>query len=80
MADWTGTCSERVALTDRILRYGVFYSQIDCLDGRRMVLIAILPPRYRGSDIALALFAGLDAILSSLKGGTRAALTWNRQI
>jgi hypothetical protein len=74
------TCVATISGTERILRYGVFYSHIAQLDNRRRLPILILPPRYRGSEVAIALFAGCDAMPSPLKGGMRAALTWVKQI
>ncbi|MDQ2822379.1 MAG: hypothetical protein M3Y65_18705 [Pseudomonadota bacterium] len=65
---------------ERILRYGVFYSDIAQLDNRRKLTILILPPRYRGSEVAVALFVGCKATPSPLKGGMRAALTWVKEI
>lgn len=65
---------------DRILRYGVFYSHIAQIDNRRWLPIVLLPPRYRGSEVAIGLFVGCAATPSALKGGLRAALSWVKQI
>ena len=69
-----------IAATNQILSYGVFYSQIVQLDKQRKMPILTLPPRYRGSEAAVALFAGCGATPSPLKGGMRAALAWLTQL
>lgn len=64
----------------RVLRHGVFYSQIVQARDRGSLPMVTLPPRYRGSETALAAFAACTATPSSLKGGLRGALAWLRQL
>jgi hypothetical protein len=65
-----------IPASKRILCHGVFYSHIAQLDNQHRLPLLVLPPRYRDSEGALALFIGCDAMPSALKGGIRAALTW----
>jgi hypothetical protein len=71
---------EMIAASNRILVYGVFYLHILQLDHKNRIAIAALPPRYRGSEAALASFAACEAVPSPLKGSMRFAMKWLAQL
>lgn len=64
----------------RILSHGVFYTQLLRVGARGEKSMLALPPRYRGSEEALAAFVACTARPSPLKGGLNSALAWLRSL
>ncbi|MES2899483.1 MAG: hypothetical protein V4723_07115 [Pseudomonadota bacterium] len=63
----------------RILTHGYIFSQIHSVSPRRDVALFTLPPRYRGSEEAVAAFTGCESSRASLlKGGVLATIKWLR--
>lgn len=80
---WLILPRRRVPLPDsgKVLTQGVFFSQIHQLTPRGEVPLLLVPPRYRGSEAALAKFAGCEAVRESpLRRGVSAVRSWLRSM